>query len=240
MYHGIYKFADVAVSISFHYKENAVRFESYKVTEKPIYEISLTNNRIKEELILLQSACPNLTFGEKEAEFNALYRDIPTLLWKERILLVHGVLIEKDGVGFLFSAPSGTGKSFHSKMWNEVFPSQVTIINGDKPLLRYTDNGVYGYGSPWMGKEGIGINRMVKLKAICRLSRGEKNVIHKIENDGQVISWLLEETMLKDRTTNIMELVRWYNQVIQHVSLYELKCNMDQDSVLVSYYGMCQ
>lgn len=238
MYHGVYRLGEVAIAISFRYKENAECFEPYKVQEKPNVEISLTEERIIEEFIQLRAVYPNHVFDGREVEFNVLYRDIPVLLKKEGALLVHGVLLEMDEMGFLFSAPSGTGKSYHAKMWTEVFPKRVTIINGDKPLLRFTDGGVYGYGSPWMGKEKVGTNKKVKLKAICHLSRGDKNVISRAKKDGQFINWLLEETMLKNRQTSILELVRWYKQAMQYVSLYELKCNMNQDSAFVSYYGM--
>jgi hypothetical protein len=63
-------------------------------------------------------------------------------------------------------------------MWKAKFGDDVTIINGDKPILRRQSDGTYlAYGTPWCGKEGQGINAAVPLCGICLLSRGSRDLI---------------------------------------------------------------
>jgi hypothetical protein len=63
-------------------------------------------------------------------------------------------------------------------MWQTRFGEDVTIVNGDKPILRRRPDGTYlAYGTPWCGKEGQGINAAVPLCGICLLSRGSRDLV---------------------------------------------------------------
>ena len=82
-----------------------------------------------------------------------------------------------DGAAYLFTAPSGTGKSTHTRLWREVFGDRVWMINDDKPMLRISENLVTAYGTPWNGKHHISRNASAPLKAIVQLNRGKENII---------------------------------------------------------------
>lgn len=88
-------------------------------------------------------------------------------------ILFHGATIEYGGRAYIFTAPSGTGKSTHIRMWRKVFGDKVDIINGDKPLLRIDEGSgeVRAYGTPWAGKENWQRNVSAPLAAICVVSR---------------------------------------------------------------------
>lgn len=64
----------------------------------------------------------------------AVYRKIVTRLVFSDILLIHGSAIAVDGKAYLFTAPSGTGKSTHTRMWREYFKDRAVMVNDDKPL----------------------------------------------------------------------------------------------------------
>jgi serine kinase of HPr protein (carbohydrate metabolism regulator) len=53
--------------------------------------------------------------------------------------LFHGSAIAVDGVGYLFTAKSGTGKSTHARLWRELLGARAVMVNDDKPLLRVTE-----------------------------------------------------------------------------------------------------
>ena len=55
--------------------------------------------------------------------------------------------------------------------WLDKFGDRAFIINGDKPIVRKTDEGIFVFGTPWCGKEGFNENIRVKLKSICILER---------------------------------------------------------------------
>ena len=88
-------------------------------------------------------------------------------------ILFHGATIEYGGRAYIFTAPSGTGKSTHIRMWRTVFGDDVDIINGDKPLLRVDGRSgeVRAYGTPWAGKERWQRNVSAPLAGICVVTR---------------------------------------------------------------------
>ena len=92
-------------------------------------------------------------------------------------ILFHGSVIAVDGIGYLFTAKSGTGKSTHTRLWREYFGDRAAMVNDDKPLLKITDSSVIAYGTPYNGKHRLGTNISVPLKAICILTRAADNHI---------------------------------------------------------------
>ena len=114
-------------------------------------------------------------FGQPFLERNFLQRRIARLLYPRGVLLLHGSAVALDGRGYLFTAPCGTGKSTHARLWRETLGA--VAVNDDKPFLKLTDSGVLLCGSPWMGKHGLGQNMTLPLQAICHLQRGAENRI---------------------------------------------------------------
>ena len=73
---------------------------------------------------------------------------------ENRYMLHSSSLLYRDRV-FCFSAPSGTGKSTHTNMWQKLFGS--VLINGDLNLIGFDEPGgeYLVYGTPWCGTSGI-------------------------------------------------------------------------------------
>ena len=231
--------ADVAINLRVNYPSTMERLRDFVASTGAsdlVYNVS--QDRIDEELVILQKERPTKIVTREEAEYNVLYRDLSDLLWTKGILLYHGVLIEMDGYGFLFTAPSGTGKSTHAELWSKLYYNRAHIINGDKPLLKLNSDGVYAYGSPWKGKENIGVNSKVKLKAICHLRRGQTNNIQNVTQKPESVSWLFNQVSLKSRDRHLPELLAWFNKCLRYVSLYELMCNTQQEAASVAYEAM--
>jgi len=111
--------------------------------------------------------------GLMEAELYAM-----TIPLSERMPLIdrmmtHGVAITFEGRSYMFTAESGVGKSTHAFLWQKFLgEDRVRVINGDKPILRFCDDGsVLAYGSPWSGKEHLDENVSAPLGGICLLRR---------------------------------------------------------------------
>ena len=151
-------------------------------------------------------------------------------------VLFHGSVVAVDGVGYLFTAKSGTGKSTHTRLWREYFGNRAVMVNDDKPLLHIADT-VTAYGTPYNGKHRLGTNTSVPLKAICILTRAEDNHIEAITRE-QAYTMLLQQVyrpadMLK--MTKTLELV---DRLADSVKLYRLGCNMDISAAKIAYEGM--
>ena len=65
----------------------------------------------------------------------AVYRKLAQLLVQDDILLMHGAVVAVDGLAYLFTAKSGTGKTTHTRLWLRQFGARAVMVNGDKPLF---------------------------------------------------------------------------------------------------------
>ena len=91
---------------------------------------------------------------------------------------LHASAVILDGKAYLFSAPSGTGKSTHTEKWCRLFGA--TYLNDDKPALRLVDDVWMVYGTPWSGKHDLSLPVGVPLGGIAFLRRGQENTIKKL------------------------------------------------------------
>ena len=180
---------------------------------------------------------PTRHFSDSYLEELAVYRKIAEQMISYDTILFHGSVVAVDGVGYLFTAKSGTGKSTHTRLWREYFGDRAVMVNDDKPLLKITDSGVIAYGTPYNGKHRLGTNTSVPLKAICILTRSADNHIEAITRE-QAYTILLQQVyrpadMLK--MTKTLELV---DRLADSVKLYKLDCNMDISAAKIAYEGM--
>lgn len=77
------------------------------------------------------------TFSPAYCESLALYRKICTRMLDYDAFLLHAAVVSYGGCGFAFAAKSGTGKSTHVAQWMRALGDDVTVVNGDKPILRW-------------------------------------------------------------------------------------------------------
>lgn len=83
----------------------------------------------------------------------AALRKIADFMPEKDCFLMHGAVVAWKDQGYLFTAPSGTGKSTHLALWKKYLGDQAEVINGDKPFLKVMEDEVWVYGTPWAGKE---------------------------------------------------------------------------------------
>ena len=146
----------------------------------------------------------------------------------------HSSSLELDGEAYVFSAPSGTGKSTHTALWREHFGSRVTMINDDKPIIRKTDEGFFIYGTPWMGKSGIGNNIKVPVKAVFILQRGKENSAMRVKT-GDVFKQIFSATVIPHDRTKMSALLTLLDEFFMAVPIYLLSCNISDDAVTTAY-----
>ena len=179
-----------------------------------------------------------IAYPEEYLEFVAIQRKIAEELFRYDTLLFHGSVVAVDGVGYLFTAKSGTGKSTHTRLWREVFGDRAVMVNDDKPFLKITENGVYACGSPWNGKHGLGTNITVPLKAICILDRGEENEIHPITPQ-EALLMLFQQSNRPQDPQKMPQYLTLLDKLAAQTSFYHLHCNMNPEAAITAHRGMC-
>lgn len=178
-----------------------------------------------------------VSFPEAYLETLAVYRKIATKLIDYDVLLFHGSVIAVDGSAYLFAAPSGVGKSTHSRLWRECFGERAVIVNDDKPLLRILENDVIAYGTPWNGKHHLGNNVAVPLKAIAILSQDKSNSISKIDKKA-AFPTLFRQSFHPDNVEVLLKVLNLVDRLGDEVELYQLRCNTKPEAAWISYQGM--
>lgn len=168
----------------------------------------------------------------------AVYRQICERLVADDILLFHGSALALDGKGYLFTAPSGTGKSTHAALWRQVIGPRVTMINDDKPLLRFTPAGVTVYGTPWAGKAHLQTNTSAPVAAIVLLHQAPENTIRPLDAR-EAYPRLLSQT---HRVQNPQGLMRTLDLVAQLAKLpvYALGCTPTPQAAQLAYRALTQ
>ncbi len=209
--------------------------QDYLCDLQPEMEVELTEEDIeKEHELERQEGIPLFPFPQRLA----LHRKLSARLLDYNTLLVHGSCIAVDGIGCIFTARSGTGKSTHSSLWRQVFGNRITMVNDDKPLIRVEEDGVTAYGSPWDGKHHMSSNISVPLKAVCLLSRSETNHIRPIAPE-EAFPVLFYEQIHRPEGVKTMEKVATLLELLcKHVKFYALECNMEEEAAQVAYSGI--
>lgn len=181
---------------------------------------------------------PVREFSEDYLETLAVYRKICRYLLDKDILLFHGSVVSVDGVGYLFTAKSGIGKSTHTRYWREYFGDRAVMVNDDKPLLAVKEDRILVYGTPWDGKHRLSTNISVPLKAICILHRGSENSICRIDKK-EAYPMLLQQTNRPvGDVAGMNKTLELIDKLSNCVELYSLHCTMNKEAAKIAYEGM--
>ena len=157
-------------------------------------------------------------------------RKIADLLLDFNILLMHGAVVAVNDKAYLFTAPSGTGKTTHILKWIEHLPNAF-VVNGDKPFIKFNsvdDKLPLACGSPWAGKENMFTNAMVPLEAIIIMERAEDNHIVQI-TFADAFPSLFQQTYRPEDKEKMRYTLKLLQQLHSTVKFYRFKCNNYKD-----------
>lgn len=232
-----YKFASVPFGANFEFDYTLKKNKDYETSDAPLFTVSVNSDDIElERKLYLETGEVDNGKLEPLLEHTAIYRKFVEKAIDYGIVLFHGSAIEYKGRAYLFVAPSGTGKSTHTKLAKEVFKNEVRYINDDKPLISVEKDGCYVYGSPYDGKHKLSNNIKVKLGAICLLSRGENNQIKRLDKKASALKFLSFSYRPKDENTSKL----YFNHLekILDYPIYALRCNIKPDAPKLSLETM--
>lgn len=198
-------------------------------------DIAFERERSKKEAE--REGSPVMEYSDAYLETLAVYRKIAERLPLLDTLLFHGSVIAVDGMGYLFTAKSGTGKSTHTGLWRELFGNRAVMVNDDKPLLKVTKDRVIAYGTPWDGKHRLSTNISVPLKAVCILTRDKVNHIEEIE-PREAYQMLLQQTYRPMDKASMVQTLRLIDGMMKNTRFYRLGCNMNPEAAKVAFEGM--
>lgn len=242
MFTGLYRIADTVFEVNSLYEEVQQLCTDYSTTDEKEMSITISPFDIEQEAAYSRKnrqveSLPPYEYSPSYLETLAVYRKTANLLIPRNTILFHGSSIAVDGQAYLFTAKSGTGKSTHTAIWRKLLGSKAIMINDDKPLIHIQDGKVTIYGTPWNGKHHLGNNISAPLKAICWLTRSEKNHISTVSPQEMCLT-LLHQAYKPDEPQLLVQSLALINQLSASVELYKLGCNMEIEAAEMSYKEM--
>ena len=165
-----------------------------------------------------------------------IYREIAEQLPQFERFVFHGAAIEHGGNAYLFTAPSGTGKTTHINLWRKYLGDNVSMINGDKPIISVGENSVV-YGTPWAGKEGYQRNVNAPIKAICILKQGKTNCISRLETN-DALKHIMHQVYMPQNVVMLSKTLELIGKLIENTPVYELVCDISKEAFETSYNEM--
>ena len=231
---GRYEFAGKTVEVNSLHEAVHRYCAAYRTDAPADFSVTITQENIEYERAREE------TPGHADAylEELAVYRKVSEKMPYYDTILFHGSVIAVDGVAYVFTAKSGTGKSTHTALWRRLFGDRAVMVNDDKPLLHIGDV-VTAYGTPYDGKHKLSNKIAVPLKAVCILERAEGNSIVKITRS-EAYPMLVQQAYRPADVVAMQKTLSLIDKMADTVGLFRLGCNMDPDAARVAYEGMNQ
>lgn len=201
----------------------------------------LTDPDAPADIVLPPSDTDLKWFNSELSEDDCEYLSTGIFFYRN-LFLHHGVLLHSscvvvDGKAYLFTAPCGTGKSTHTRLWLKLFGDRAYILNDDKPAIRVIKNKIYVYGTPWSGKDDSQRNERVELGGIAVIRRDEVNSIRLLDQETAIFE-LMNQTTRSHQARSLLSCMEIIGCIAAHSNVYELKCNMDLSAAILSYETM--
>ena len=137
-------------------------------------------------------------------------------------LVLHAVVVSCEGKGYLFIAPSRTGKSTHAQLWLQHIEG-TELVNDDYPVVR----GGMVYGSPWGWKTPCYRNVSYPIGGIVLLSQAPYNKIRRL---GGIEPYMrLTKSIIGGELSRIAEgLHQTTNALASTIPMWHLECLPDE------------
>ncbi|MBQ7919020.1 MAG: PqqD family protein [Lachnospiraceae bacterium] len=145
------------------------------------------------------------------------------------MLAIHSASILYRDKVWLFSAPSGTGKSTHAGLWNDIIGTP--IINGDLNLVALRQDTPVVYGIPWCGTSGIYDTRTHPLGGIILLNQGTKNRVgfpFKERRQLLVLHRSVSPSWASSMQKKNLDIIR---EISDHILICHLFCTKTEEAV---------
>lgn len=188
-----------------------------------------------EELLAEKKLNPE-NFSDGYVENICLYRSICRQIPKFNRILLHSAVIKYNDDAYAFLGRSGAGKSTHTGLWSAYLPN-VTVINGDKPILEERKGHFFAYGTPWMGKERLGTNTFARLKGICFIEQSKENKIIKL-TPSQTASKIFSQVLIPGDEENANKTLEILDKLVVNVPAYLLCCDISAEAVRLSFEAL--
>jgi hypothetical protein len=220
------------------FTRNPFHYAVYKTGSGKMIRMSLGEQHY--HLLLTPDRCQFLSdlslIDEKESPFLNRFLMIAFTLAAAplKIVKLHASVIEREGKAVLFLGRSGTGKSTHTRLWEQHIPGS-RLLNDDEPVVHIMDNGsVRVFGSPWSGSTPCYRNISAEAVAFVRLYQHPENKLIQIKGVTAFTALFQSAAILCSDEQHRERMFGNVSALTERVPFYRLDCRPDREAVMLS------
>ena len=246
-------FSDLNIEINTEFNYTYKFCRDYLSDSKADFSVSPSSEEIDAE-IEVSDFNPSRGY----AESICVYRKIADMLPFYNRMVFHGAVISYDNNGYIFTAPSGTGKTTHISLWQK-YLNGVEIVNGDKPILRIENGKVTAYSTPYAGKEGYQNHSSIEIKGICIIHRlpsspsprgeGGPLAVDEVENEtpkpnirrvktSEFLTEMLAQMYMPPEQEATVKTLDMLDTLVRSIPVYILECDISEEAVKTSFEAL--
>lgn len=179
------------------------------------------------EWLRLTLSEPQLTLEVKRRRDDLEYIDpyqyplfniaLARLLLTRSAAMVHSSVVDDGGAGYLFTAPSGTGKSTMARIWQSC---GATIINDDMLAVRLIGNDAVASNIPM--PYYIDTQRTASLRGIFLISQSKDNYIRPLRGTAAALRLLSNSIYHPFERSTVAMHIRTIEEITRRVPVFEL------------------
>ena len=176
-------------------------------------------------------------FSDEYIESICLYRNFCFQILKYEGLLLHSSVVSVGDRGIAFLARSGVGKSTHTLFWKKLLGDKITIVNGDKPIVRFCEGLPVAFGTPWGGKEGLQTNTNVELTDLCFIERSETDSVEVLDVK-DAVDLIMHQVLLPSEPIDVATTLELTDKLLKKCRLWRVKCTPNISAAKVAYNAL--
>ena len=174
------------------------------------------------------------------AEYSLLIESVANAVLPLNQFFFHGAAFIWKESAYLFTGKSGIGKTTQLVNWMNLFPDEIEIINGDKPLIEIKDDKFNVHPSPWGGKEGFRGYKNAELKGIILLEQGDTDQISRLSIKDAVFPLFLQFLYKPDDLQSVDLVCQYEEKLLSSVPVWKLVNRGTEESALLTHSFLTQ
>lgn len=167
----------------------------------------------------------------QENLFHILRHTFIYLAQRHGMFALHSASILYKDKAWLFTGPSGTGKTTHTALWREHL--HTPVLNGDLNLLALENGIPVIHGLPWCGTSEIYTTGTYPVGGIVLLKQAGENSVAQLSDD-QTILQVCNRLISPVWTTEQLDTnLTFVGEFTRNILVRKLFCTRDKDAVSV-------
>ncbi|MBR3357471.1 MAG: hypothetical protein IKG46_06530 [Solobacterium sp.] len=226
------KLGSCSITLSFLYPKTHLLFDDLNQTDTIVFpDIYLDPDYLLRNRWLVDGEVP-----EETLEFHCLMLACGNYILQYDHALFHGACFLWKDKAWIFTAPSGTGKTTQLRNWIRMWRKEIKILNGDKPVIECRKDGsVIASSSPWKGKENIGKPGLsAPLGGIILLSQGKTNKISRMTAQDSVMPLITEFVAMPETDEQLIHQGNILNKMLDVTPVWKLVNTGDKESAILT------